>query len=271
MIMLLRIWLTAAFAMLGGVVVIGQDTVFTVSGQVFPCIIMNEDTSGISCRTLDTSITETFTFARTEIVRVAYFNDAQSKQTQAAAPADSFRYDTIYTADSKKILGQVVEIDPEFITYVLSDTGNSERYVLPTTSVNSIHFSSGTIDKIGQLISTRSREEYYRLGVNDAMLYYDHKRDFRAGMLSGAMTYVFYAGIVMIIVEHRRPPVLRSNPNNPNDDLLFSNKDYAQGYADVAKSKRRKKLNQGYVVGLVAAPAVFVAGAIVIFAVAYTM
>jgi hypothetical protein len=269
--MLKEICLTIAVAFGSWGTVFSQDTVFTVSGQVLPCTVIGQDSTEVTCRTLDTSITETFTIAKSEISRIIYFKDAQTIAREGVVPADSFRMDTIYTADKNKIIGKVVELDADYVVYITADSSNAEHHILTLAATDRIHFAVGTVDYLLDMKPAMSRDEYYRLGLNDAMIYYNYKKDFRKGMLCGAMTYVFYAGVVMIIVEHRRLPVLQSNPSNPNDDLLLTNSDYQQGYLHVAGSKRKKKLIQGYVVGLVAAPAVFIVGSVAILIMAYSM
>ncbi|GAB4131116.1 MAG: hypothetical protein Fur0041_01110 [Bacteroidia bacterium] len=244
-----------------------QDTIFTRGGNTIVCAVLSQDTVNVICKTLDSSALDIKRIPNKDILRISYDRKYVSDlNTQSAPQSNVFKLDTIIAVDGKKTLGKVMEIDADYITYVTADSSNAERFLFPVSNASQIHYAAGINDILGQLFSGTGKLEYYRMGANDAMLYYNSKKDFRRGVFAGAMTYVFYSGIVILIIEHRKPPLIINEMANPNNELLIKNQDYRQGYSDVAKEKKRKKLNQGYAVGVFATPVAFIVGTMFIFA-----
>lgn len=90
----------------------------------------------------------------------------------------------------------------------------------------------------------------FNQGVIDSRVYFNGTRDYFTGFF-GTVLY----GIPAIISHSKRPNDMRMNSIlNPNNQALYSNQSYYQGYKYGAFRKKRIRIRQGfatYLIGLV--------------------
>jgi hypothetical protein len=157
--------------------------------------------------------------------------------------------DTLVLKNMQSIVCHVREIDQNYVYYELPQF-DSLLIMVSIFDIESIHFENGSKENFGNISQFPISQEYYNQGKRDALNNYDGQKDFKKGMLDGALTYFIYIGIVMVIIDYRKQAV----PNNSINNL---NQDYLKGYTDSANSIKNRKLIGGYLVGLVAMPVLF--------------
>ncbi|MFN5317332.1 MAG: hypothetical protein ACK5CY_00670 [Bacteroidia bacterium] len=163
--------------------------------------------------------------------------------------------DTIYLKNKDTITARVAEIDAYFISYSLNNI-DSIILLLPKHEVARIVYANGTADVFLENEVPVESFDFYGLGYSDAERYYNSKPDFAKGVIDGVLTYVFYSGIVLVIIDYRKEP----RADYPKD-LGFTNtneqnKEYRRGYTDGARRLKNRKLVGGYFIGLLAMPIV---------------
>jgi hypothetical protein len=166
--------------------------------------------------------------------------------------------DTLVLKNEQAIVCHVREIDHQYVYYELHQA-DSLLIMVSIFDLESIHFENGSKENFGNISQFPISQEYYNQGKRDALNNYDGQKDFKKGMLDGALTYFIYIGIVMVIIDYRKQAV----PNNSINNL---NQDYLKGYTDSANSIKNRKLIGGYLVGLVAMPVLFLGLAVGIVA-----
>ena len=166
--------------------------------------------------------------------------------------------DTLVLKNKQAIVCHVREIDPRFVYYELPQA-DSLLIMVSIFDLESIHFENGIQENFGNISKIPIAQDFYNQGKQDAKNNYDGQKDFKKGMLDGALTYFIYIGIVMVIIDYRKQAV----PNNSINNL---NQDYLKGYTDTSNSIKNRKLIGGYLVGLVAMPVLFLGLAVGIVA-----
>lgn len=173
--------------------------------------------------------------------------------------------DTIYCKDSKKIIGKIKDIETNYIAFILN--GNEQEIILmPRSDVKSIHFENGFVENFSDFSFPVNNAQLYAQGLTDGLKFYNGKADFRKGILDGALTYLFYSGIVLLIIDYRKEPMIVSDFSDFERTKLLHNTEYRLGYLNSAKTIKRKKLIGGYFTGLIGLPIAFLAMMIALFA-----
>lgn len=157
--------------------------------------------------------------------------------------------DTLVLKNKQAIVCHVREIDQQYVYYELPQV-DSLLIMVSIFDLESIHFENGIQENFANIPPIPIAQDYYNQGKLDAKNNYNGQKDFKKGMLDGALTYFIYIGIVMVIIDYRKQAV----PNNSINNL---NQDYLKGYTDSANSIKNRKLIGGYLVGLVAMPVLF--------------
>lgn len=166
--------------------------------------------------------------------------------------------DTLVLKNKQSIVCHVREIDNQYVYYELPQA-DSLFIMVSIFDLESIHFENGIQEKFANISKIPSEQDYYNQGKLDALNNYDGQKDFKKGMLDGALTYFIYIGIVMVIIDYRKQAV-------PNNSINNRNQDYLKGYTDSANSIKNRKLIGGYLVGLVVMPVLFLGLAVGIVA-----
>ncbi|MDG1850021.1 MAG: hypothetical protein P8I82_06015 [Flavobacteriales bacterium] len=97
-----------------------------------------------------------------------------------------------------------------------------------------------------QVFSDSTQYKDFNQGLIDAKQYFKGTGDFIIGSLSLPVYYVPAAICYATTPKDRR----FTNPQNPNNEYLFSNVNYYRGYKYGATKKKRKRLIQGAVTPL---------------------
>jgi len=100
---------------------------------------------------------------------------------------------------------------------------------------------SAQIQKNNQQFNDYKYTKDFDQGVLDAKRHFNGTSDFVVGLISPPAYFI--PGIIC----YSTPPKDRRfiNIQNPNNDYLFSNSDYYQGYRYGATKKKRKRLMEG--------------------------
>jgi hypothetical protein len=186
---------------------------------------------------------------------------AQQIATNIEPQSDSIRLnfsDTLILKNDQSIVCHVREIDQQYVYYEMPQV-DSLLIMVSIFDLESIHFENGIQENFSNISQFPIAQEYYKQGKRDALNNYDGQKDFKKGMLDGALTYFIYIGIVMVIIDYRKQVV-------PNNSINNQNQDYLKGYTDSANSIKNRKLIGGYLVGLVAMPVLFLGLAVGIVA-----
>jgi hypothetical protein len=176
--------------------------------------------------------------------------------------------DTLYLKKTGKIIGRILEIDLQFITYSKLEK-DSVLYLVPRSEVASIHYGNGIVEVLKEVVKHMSASEAFNLGYSDGKVYYNGKKDFKRGLLDGMLSYVFYSGIVMIVIDLRKPANVNVHSEMPDPENYLTNEHYRSGYNDAANTVKRKKLVGGYLLGLSAVPVVILGAAMIAVASTY--
>lgn len=92
-----------------------------------------------------------------------------------------------------------------------------------------------------RVFSDSTQYKGFNQGVLDARVYFRGTGDYFIGLVSPSAYFVPAAICYAIPPKDRR----FINHQNPNNEYLFSNADYYQGYRYGATKKKRKRLRQG--------------------------
>jgi hypothetical protein len=187
--------------------------------------------------------------------------NAQQIATNVEFKTDSIRLnfsDTLVLKNKQSIICHVREIDQRYVYYELPPS-DSLLIMVSIFDLESIHFENGIQENFGNIFKIPIAQDYYNQGKQDAQKNYNGQKDFKKGILDGALTYFIYIGIVMVIIDYRKQANLNISMNNLNPD-------YIKGYTDSANSIKNRKLIGGYLVGLVAMPVLFIGLAVGIVA-----
>ncbi|TDI64698.1 MAG: hypothetical protein E2O88_11085 [Bacteroidetes bacterium] len=92
---------------------------------------------------------------------------------------------------------------------------------------------------------------FFMKGYIDGGIYYIDKGPFWGGFSTGFLGLFSY-GIPAIgtLIISSTPPRNLGNPNNPNNDLLYLNPKYYDGFQSGAKRKKSSKTWTGFAIGL---------------------
>jgi hypothetical protein len=165
-------------------------------------------------------------------------------------PIIGLAQDTICLRDNSRLVVIVHEIEPDFITYSLMNR-DSVYFLVSQNDVQSIRYANGTVEEFS---SPLAESMAYRQGLEDAEKYYTGSHDFAKGMVDGVLTYIFYAGVVMVIIDYRKEPKFEYPYAMESESQPPVNYQYKKGYIDRAQKIKKKRLIGGYFTGLVALP-----------------
>jgi hypothetical protein len=162
-------------------------------------------------------------------------------------------FDTLIGKDRKQTICRVMAIEDHLVACKMNEN-EAEIRLIPVDQIGSIHFENGFTEDFSMFKFSLSASEFYRMGAADARLYYPGQFDFRKGILDGALTYFFYTGIVLFVIDVKKPPALLTEHPDRASQALLRNDDYCKGYLNTAGSIKRNKLLGGFFTGLVALP-----------------
>ena len=70
------------------------------------------------------------------------------------------------------------------------------------SDVQNIRYANGSIDAFSSEITSTFETEAYQRGIYDAGQYYNTGPDFTKGVVDGVLTYIMYAGVVLVIIDY---------------------------------------------------------------------
>ena len=91
---------------------------------------------------------------------------------------------------------------------------------------------------------------FFLKGYIDGGIYYIDKGPFWGGFSTGFLVLFYGLPIIGTIIISTTPPRNLGNPNNPNNDLLYLNTRYYDGFQSGAKRKKFGKTWTGFAIGL---------------------
>jgi hypothetical protein len=168
-------------------------------------------------------------------------------------PIIGLAQDTICLRDNSRMAVIVHEIEPDFITYSLMNR-DSVYFLVSRNDVQSIRYANGTVEEFSDFSAEAFGIAAYQRGFNDAEKYYTGGGDFTKGVLDGALSYIFYAGVVLIIIDYRKDPKLEYPYGLGFEDEPSQDIQYRKGYLEAAQKIKKRKLIGGYFTGLIALP-----------------
>lgn len=179
-------------------------------------------------------------------------------------PLESVSGDTLFCRSDKKIVCKVIDLETDYVAFSLK--GNPEDIIMMAASeVISIHFENGFIEDLSLFRTSQSNADLFQRGVQDGLKFYNGKADFRRGILDGVMTYLFYSGLVMLVIDIRKDPIIYPDYENPLQAKRLLDNNYRLGYSNSARDIKKRKLIGGYFTGLLGLPVVFTGLAIGLF------
>ena len=165
--------------------------------------------------------------------------------------------DTIRLRSNSQIIGLVREIDSDFVTYSMPNQ-DSIYVQVSKSDVQNIRYANGSIDAFSSEITSTFETEAYQRGIYDAGQYYNTGPDFTKGVVDGVLTYIMYAGVVLVIIDYRKEPKIDYPRGIGFEDEPSKNPDYRKGYVDAAHKMKKRKLIGGFFTGLVSFPIVLI-------------
>ena len=165
--------------------------------------------------------------------------------------------DTIRLRSNSQIIGLVREIDSDFVTYTMPNQ-DSIYVQVSKSDVQNIRYANGSIDAFSSEITSTFETEAYQRGIYDAGQYYNTGPDFTKGVVDGVLTYIMYAGVVLVIIDYRKEPKIDYPRGIGFEDEPSKNPDYRKGYVDAAHKMKKRKLIGGFFTGLVSFPIVLI-------------
>jgi hypothetical protein len=166
--------------------------------------------------------------------------------------------DTIRLRSNSQIIGFVREIDSDFVTYSMPNQ-DSIYVQVSKSDVQNIRYANGSIEEFSSDITNTYATDAYQRGIDDAGRYYNTGPDFTKGVVDGVLTYIMYAGVVLVIIDYRKEPKIDYPRGIGFEDEPSNNLDYRKGYVDGATKMKKRKLIGGFFTGLVSFPIVLTA------------
>lgn len=169
----------------------------------------------------------------------------------------SYAQDTIRLRSNSEIIGFVREIDSDFVTYSMPNQ-DSIYVQVSKSDVQNIRYANGSIDEFTSDATNTYPSEAYQRGIDDAGRYYNTGPDFTKGVVDGVLTYIMYAGVVLVIIDYRKEPKINYPSGIGFEDEPSKNPDYRKGYIEAAHKMKKRKLIGGFFTGLVSFPIVLI-------------
>ena len=166
--------------------------------------------------------------------------------------------DPIRLRSNSQIIGLVREIDSDFVTYSMPNQ-DSIYVQVSRSDVQNIRYANGCIEDFSSEITNTYATDAYQRGIDDAGRYYNTGPDFTKGVVDGVLTYIMYAGVVLVIIDYRKEPKIDYPRGIGFEDEPSNNPDYRKGYVDGATKMKKRKLIGGFFTGLVSFPIVLTA------------
>ncbi len=166
--------------------------------------------------------------------------------------------DTIRLRSNSQIIGFVREIDSDFVTYSMPNQ-DSIYVQVSRSDVQNIRYANGSIEDFSSEITNTYATDAYQRGIDDAGRYYNTGPDFTKGVVDGVLTYIMYAGVVLVIIDYRKEPKIDYPSGIGFEDEPSNNPDYRKGYVEGATKMKKRKLIGGFFTGLVSFPIVLTA------------
>ena len=165
--------------------------------------------------------------------------------------------DTILLKSNAKVIANVREIDSDFVTYSMPNQ-DSIYVQVSRSDVQNIRYANGSIEEFLSEITNTYATDAYQRGIDDAGRYYNTGPDFTKGVVDGVLTYIMYAGLVLVIIDYRKEPKIDYPRGIGFEDEPSNNPDYRKGYVDAAHKMKKRKLIGGFFTGLVSFPIVLI-------------
>jgi hypothetical protein len=161
--------------------------------------------------------------------------------------------DTIQLKSNAKVIANVREIDADFITYSLAEQ-DSVYLLISKSDVQSIHYLNGSVEEFLFPSNNSFGVDAYQRGFSDAAVHYNGGPAFTKGIIDGLLTYIMYAGVVLVIIDYRKAPKISYPYGIGFEDEPSKDPEYRKGFEDRASKIKKKKLVGGYFTGLVSFP-----------------
>jgi hypothetical protein len=161
--------------------------------------------------------------------------------------------DTIQLKSTASIIGSVREIDADFISYSIAEQ-DSVYLLISKSDVQSIHYLNGSVEEFLLTSNNSFGIDAYQRGFADAGVHYNCGPDFTKGIIDGLLTYILYAGVVLVIIDYRKAPKISYPYGIGFEDEPSKDPEYRKGFEDRASKIKKKKLVGGYFTGLVSFP-----------------
>jgi hypothetical protein len=165
--------------------------------------------------------------------------------------------DTIQLKSTANIIGSVREIDADFITYSVVEQ-DSVYLLISKSDVQSIHYLNGSVEEFLFPSNNSFGVDAYQRGFADAGVHYNGGPAFTKGIIDGLLTYIMYAGVVLVIIDYRKEPKIDYPRGIGFEDEPSNNPDYRKGYVDAAHKMKKRKLIGGFFTGLISFPIVLI-------------
>jgi hypothetical protein len=161
--------------------------------------------------------------------------------------------DTIQLKSTANIIGSVREIDADFITYSIAEQ-DSVYLLISKSDVQSIRYANGSVEEFLFPPNNSFGLYAYQRGFTDAGVHYNGGPAFTKGIIDGLLTYIMYAGVVLVIIDYRKAPKISYPYGIGFEDEPSKDPEYRKGFEDRASKIKKKKLVGGYFTGLVSFP-----------------
>jgi hypothetical protein len=161
--------------------------------------------------------------------------------------------DTIQLKSTASIIGSVREIDADFITYSIAEQ-DSVYLLISKSDVQSIRYANGSVEEFLFPPNNSFGVDPYKRGFTDAGVHYNGGPAFTKGIIDGLLTYIMYAGVVLVIIDYRKAPKISYPYGIGFEDEPSKDPEYRKGFEDRASKIKKKKLVGGYFTGLVSFP-----------------
>ena len=207
-----------------------QDTIVNNKGVIFSGTIISSDSLFISYKSFNTIESEVNLVKKSTVILIKY-QDGRFEQF--------YKNDTLFTKTGDKIIAKIIEIDSDFLSYILFDGKINSIQITPLASLFMYQLSNG--EKVVITEKPQDNTDYTALGEADAKKYFKTNPRFIVEEVVLGVTWIgiFPIGIILPLIK----PFNLESSMNPNNALLNSNPAYKIGFE---KQASKKKMTAGF-------------------------
>ena len=229
-----------------------QDTIVSTKGLIIPAYIIASDSLFTSYRVADTLNKEINLILNSNLLLIKH---------KEGNVENFYKNDTLITMEGQTVLTKIIEIDNDLLTCFYFDGVIHEPTIVPSSSIFMYKLQDGTRQVIDHpkkenfenKVLTKDEEiNFYVMGTKDAAKYFKTDRGAIVGEVILGTTFIFGMTIPAAIVISLVKPTNLQNSQNPNNNLLYTNTNYKNGYLNAAKFKKRKDCTIAYTSGAAA-------------------